>query len=104
MKPLHRHTVAANRLKAQLIASMGGVCWNCGATSPLEIDHPEGRSWRLRDFSFRHRVTRYIAEWKAGTIQLLCSNCNRDLSNRFPHRFDPPAHVVPMIDGALQPF
>lgn len=74
----------ANRRKAELIAAMGGRCWNPDCSTPygpLHIDHPNGRNWIPRKTSFSARIARYWREWLAGEVRLLCEHDND--SNRF---------------------
>lgn len=68
----------ANRRKAELIAALGGCCWGCGATSQLEIDHPEGRNYKPSKLSFAHRIITYWREHEQKLVRVLCSTCNAD--------------------------
>lgn len=64
-----------------IIERLGGQCATCGTKKRLEIHHPDGRSYSLRELSYAQRVDRYLKEEKAGLLGVLCRNCNaRDWS------------------------
>jgi hypothetical protein len=63
-----------------LIASLGGVCENCGSTEDLEVDHPNGRDYKLVAMDQTMRLARYFRELDAGVkLRVLCSSCNKIL-------------------------
>lgn len=66
----------AQRLRAELIAKLGGKCVRCGATEEIEFDHIHGRDWEPRLHSQLQRLQVYAREIAAGKIQLLCGTCN----------------------------
>lgn len=72
----YRNTLLADRLRSWLHHYLGGECAECGATSPLEIDHPWGRDWVPRKICRYRRHLRYKREALAGQVRLLCSDCN----------------------------
>lgn len=99
-----RQVNSANRLKAALISDMGGCCWACGSSGPLDIDHPHGRDWQPRTKSFSHRIAIYRREWEARLIRLLCESCNssKRFNNVILHRPGATLEAVPEDPG--QPF
>ena len=101
---MNRHTLAANRMKSLLVASMGSCCWNCGSTLDLQIDHPNGRDWKVSAFSFRHRVTRYIKEWHDLKVRLLCADCNASNRLRGVELPAPPGVTPGQLIDVAQPF
>ena len=80
MKPYrpHRNTVRAKKVRAELIAKLGGGCARCGEANEekLEFDHIHGRDYYPRDLSYLQRLNRYAQEAEAGLIRLLCKECN----------------------------
>jgi hypothetical protein len=86
----------ANAQKAALHERLGGRCAECGATHPLEIDHPWGREWSPRKLTHYARVRRYIKEEAMGLIRLLCADCNKQIQpQRRPRDTAPPAEACP---------
>jgi hypothetical protein len=94
----------ANRRKAELILAMGSVCWACGSSGPLHVDHPNGRDYQPRKLSFSARVARYWREWTAGEIRLLCEQDND--SNRYNGvpLSPPPGVVIGQPEPSSEPF
>lgn len=73
----YRNTHLADRIRTWLHDYLGNECAECGATSPLEIDHPWGRSWSPRKLCRYRRWLRYRKEALAGQVRLLCADCNK---------------------------
>lgn len=62
-----------------LVAVLGGVCAanGCSAVEKLEVDHVDGRLWRVEAVCFETRVRMYWAEFRAGVrLQALCQKHN----------------------------
>ena len=57
-----------------------GLCARCGTVhhlSNLEVDHIDGRKWKLSDVAASTRYSRYWREYKAGVrLRALCRGCN----------------------------
>ncbi len=66
----HRHRV-------RLIDALGGRCVACGATGDLDIDHPNGRDYKLEELGSAQRIRVYKREAASGLVRLLCAACNR---------------------------
>lgn len=76
----------AIRKRQELVQLLGGVCANCGSTEDLEIDHINGRDYKLEETSSDQRVTRYWREYNAGVpLRVLCADCNKKLR---PHKVE----------------
>lgn len=68
---------AARLLREQLLDTMGRVCKLCGRRrGPWHLDHPYGRSWRVRDHSRLDRMKKYLRDWEQGNLRVLCKKCN----------------------------
>jgi hypothetical protein len=68
--------VRYHKIRAELLALLGGRCVECGTQSPLHVDHPKGRAYEPRELSSHTRAARYLAEARAGLVRLLCDECN----------------------------
>lgn len=66
----------ARKWHAALIAQLGGRCAWCSATTRLELDHKNGRTWTPRLVSWHRRIKRYREEAAAGLLQVLCKSHN----------------------------
>lgn len=77
---MNRNTVAAQKIRDELIKKLGGFCVLCGEDDPakMEFDHTHGRDWTPNKLSYRQRLTRYRREAEQGLIRLLCGTCNRE--------------------------
>lgn len=75
------------KLKAELVAQLGGCCNQCGAEEGnlddqgrvihLCFDHIHNdRTWKVRKLNRWTRIARYRREAAQGRIQLLCDSCN----------------------------
>lgn len=64
------------RRHAELIAFLGGVCVQCGATENLQVDHIDSRTWDIRKCNRHTRIARYWREAMQGLVQVLCKSCN----------------------------
>jgi len=73
-----RENALARELRFRLVVELGGVCAYCGDSGiPLEIDHPDGRTWRARETSQLQRVKLYRRELESGVrLRVLCRSCN----------------------------
>ena len=65
------------RLRAQLIARLGGTCSDCGTTDDLSFDHPYGRDWIMNKKSQLGRLLIIRQEIADGRVELRCMACNR---------------------------
>lgn len=88
-----------SRIKATLIADMGGQCAECGITYNLTIDHPYGRDWVPRKVSSYQRWLRYRREYYQGLVRLLCAECNNRIR---PNRNNKPQIPLTVTDPVLQ--
>lgn len=63
--------------RERLLREMGRCCWRCGLEPEdgviLQFDHPFGRNWSLERTSSSWRLSKYRADWRAGRLQLLCT-------------------------------
>ena len=69
----------------QLMALLGNVCAEPGCESwdRLEFDHPYGRNYDIRRLCRWQRMKRYMADYLAGNLRLLCAVHNgRDGARR----------------------
>ncbi len=67
----------ARRWRDWLLQQLGGVCALCGSAEDLEVDHVDGRTWKLESKSQAGRIREYIKEFKAGVaLRALCRSCN----------------------------
>lgn len=73
---MHRNTIRAHKLKAELIEQLGSKCELCPATKDLQFDHREGSDWVLNRLSFLQRMNLYVREVAEKKIRLLCGPCN----------------------------
>jgi 5-methylcytosine-specific restriction endonuclease McrA len=67
----------AKEIKAELIEKLGGKCMKCGGEEALEFDHLFQRTWICRSINIYRRYLRYKKEAAEGSLQLLCSTCNK---------------------------
>lgn len=76
---LNRHTQEAKKIRAALLAKLGGKCVLCQKDDPdkLEFDHINGRNYEPRKLSYKMRMIRYRREAAKGELRLLCGDCNR---------------------------
>ena len=74
----NRNTIAARATRDLLFKLLGSTCKACGSHEKLEFDHIKGRNYNPRELSYRDRLNKYLAEFKAGELQTLCSSCNLD--------------------------
>jgi hypothetical protein len=74
----HHHDVARKeRLRAELIAYLGGKCVKCGTTDRLEFDHKGGdRDWEPTRVNQWTRMKLYWRDARAGKLRLLCKPHN----------------------------
>lgn len=72
-----RRRALVARTRTALIAQLGGVCIDCGATEDLSFDHPFGRAWIMSKKNQYQRLTIIRQEIDAGQIELRCMACNR---------------------------
>lgn len=85
----------AIKKRQELVDLLGGVCANCGSTEDLEIDHINGRDYKLEEVAFDQRTTRYWREYREGVpLRVLCSDCNKKLR---------PKKVDKVLDELLEP-
>lgn len=75
-KALERRVAKYHRERANLVAQLGGQCCQCGKTTQLEFDHPEGRDWIPSKVGRWTRLKRYKHEASIGIVRLLCRSCN----------------------------
>ena len=68
----------AHRVKADIIAELGGCCALCGATDALTLDHvnPRTRTWSTRAKGLYGSALAYRKDFKAGLLQVLCAHDN----------------------------
>ena len=78
----NRHADWAQRKRQELIQQLGGACVKCGKTNKLEIDHKNGRDYKLEKLSQAGRVRRYLKEALEGLLQVLCPPCNKAKGGR----------------------
>ena len=71
-----RQGVWAYEQRRALIEKLGGKCAKCGSIKRLEIDHVNGRSYRLSALSRWQRVIIYKREAEAGLLRVLCRPCD----------------------------
>lgn len=76
---MNRNTLAAKKIRAELILKLGAKCAKCGETEDdkLEFDHIHGRAYDVNKLSYRQRMTRYRDEAARNLIRILCGVCNR---------------------------
>lgn len=81
---MRREVVDYHRLRASLIAALGGRCALEGTPDHecddggLQIDHIDGCAWEMRRVSSHCRIRRLWREFKAGVrLRLLCAEENR---------------------------
>lgn len=81
---LAREHRAAKLLRAFLVEALGHRCACCGRRrARWHLDHPKGRTWKVRSLSRLARMRRYLADYLAGNLRLLCHACNeRDGAHR----------------------
>ena len=73
-----RQKVWAKKRHAQLIQTLGGKCVICGYFEDLEIDHIDGRDYKLTNMDPSARISKYYKELKNGVrLRVLCSDCNK---------------------------
>jgi hypothetical protein len=71
------HLARAAEIKTHLINALGDRCDLCGSGEALEIDHVDGRKWRLSSVSSHRRWKRSLEEFENGVrLRLLCRSCN----------------------------
>lgn len=77
MSPQRRYTLKFQAERVALIRRLGGKCAECGKKRALEVDHPKGRDYVLRQLSQAQRVRRYLDEERRGVkLRALCKKCN----------------------------
>lgn len=81
--PAQRQARYRNRLRAKLIAILGGRCVECGTEENLEPDHLQPREWRARDVWAATRNLIYLREAKEGKVVLRCRSCNASKGKPF---------------------
>ena len=76
---VHRSVAYAKKIRARLIAQLGGKCFRCGQEDPdkLEFDHIFGRDYDPRTLSYSARLKRYERESELGLLRLACGDCNK---------------------------
>jgi hypothetical protein len=81
-----RKRATAKRLREQaalirwwLLQKLGDYCTLCGSVDRLEFDHPHGRDYELCAISPYQRMQRYLKDWAAGDLRVLCKACNQKL-------------------------
>jgi 5-methylcytosine-specific restriction endonuclease McrA len=79
-----RHNAWAKRARLKLIALLGGMCVNCGATEDLEIDHIDAskKEKPTHVMSSRGRIGEYKRQIAIGNAQVLCGRCNSKKGDR----------------------
>lgn len=99
---MNRHTIAAKKLRDQILTMLGAWCVDCGEDDRdlLEFDHINGRDYDVAKLSYRHRMSRYLQEAKAKKICVCCKDCNLKRRKRNDNgRFVPTAYPVPLTDN-----
>lgn len=72
----------AKAIRKALRAALGGHCENpqgnprCLGTRWLEFDHKHGRLWQPNKLNCLERALKYLEDWAAGRLRLLCRSCN----------------------------
>ncbi len=82
-------------LRAELVASLGGRCAQCGSKKKLEFHHKKTRTWIASQLNRWSRLKRYSEEIKAGLIELLCKKCNQRAGKPKDEEFTPDPDFVP---------
>jgi hypothetical protein len=77
------------RRRKLLIIKLGGMCISCGSRHNLEFHHPNGKSWRSRQYGPMTRLKIYEREIEEGLIELLCDTCHNDPKSHPDHCFCP---------------
>jgi hypothetical protein len=68
----------ARLIRWWLFDTMGNYCHLCGITDvPLELDHPNGRSWNPVKLGRYDRARAYLLDWAMGNLRPLCCSCNK---------------------------
>lgn len=67
----------AKNIRDVLRIAMGNHCSACGCVYPLEFDHPKGRTWEPNRLNCFERAMKYLEDWAAGRLRLLCCACNK---------------------------
>lgn len=72
----------AKAIRQALRQALGGRCANpkdnarCTRTRYLEFDHKHGRLWQPNKLNCLERALRYVEDFAAGRLRLLCRSCN----------------------------
>jgi hypothetical protein len=75
---MNRNTIAAKKIRADLLEKLGAFCVDCGEDDEekLEFDHIHGRHYEPRKLSYRQRMIRYRREVERGELAVVCGDCN----------------------------
>lgn len=99
---MNRHTIAAKKMRAELLEKLGKWCVLCGEDDEekLQFDHKFGRDYVPNKLSYRHRMTVYKREEAKGLIRVLCEDCNLKVRKKNDNgQFVPTAADVPLTEN-----
>lgn len=106
---VERKNREAKTTLAALINVLGGRCASpfkdprCTLLERLEVDHVDGREWRLDGVKFYQRIERYLDEYKRGVrLRVLCRSCNAIDGNVKKNGKRPKLVLVPIVARSLQ--
>lgn len=75
----------ARRVRAALIAELGGICRGCGTTEDLQLDCIVPQGDRHHKIEWSARISFYRSQHRAGNLQVLCESCHSEKSaNELP--------------------
>lgn len=96
---MNRNTLAAKKMRDDLLAKLGAWCVDCGEDDPdvLEFDHINGRAYLPNKLSYRQRMTTYRREAERGELAVVCADCNKKRRKKNDNgSFVPTASDVPL--------
>jgi hypothetical protein len=97
---VNRQVAWARGLRARMIASMGGKCVICGLTTNLTFDCIRPMGGNHHRMSSVKRMTFYLAQWRAGNLQVLCHQHNSEKGAKPQQRYLPT--LAPSLFGDPQ--